>query len=153
MSTFASSAQIPRFYCPTCSKHFDTESNLSRHRNHRLSPCYGKKVKRVDAPFIDETPSQDLDMDTRKESIDFSNLSCSPSLTSFLTVNHPSPPVTVEGGLSFMDNFDQDTHSKCRDDWPFYPFASRMEWELACHLSTSGMSLNKIDEQLKLECV
>lgn len=56
-------------------------------------------------------------------------------------------------GSTFTDRFDADVHSAERKENAFYPFASRHDWELACFLLSSGMSMARIDEFLSLELV
>ena len=42
---------------------------------------------------------------------------------------------------NFMDNFDHDTFSKeCKEN-PYYPFASKLEWEFICWISQSHLSM------------
>jgi hypothetical protein len=56
-------------------------------------------------------------------------------------------------GSTFMDKFDTDVHAAKREANAFYPFASREDWELACFLLSSGMSMSRIDQFLSLELV
>ena len=42
---------------------------------------------------------------------------------------------------NFMDNFDHDTFSEERKENPYYPFASRSEWEFVCWISQSHLSM------------
>lgn len=56
-------------------------------------------------------------------------------------------------GSTFMDKFDADEHASIRRTQPYYPFASRDEWELATFLLESSLSMASIDCFLKLELV
>ena len=56
-------------------------------------------------------------------------------------------------GRNFMDKFDADQFSSERMEQPYYPFASRDEWELASYLLRSSLSMAAIDQLLKLELV
>lgn len=56
-------------------------------------------------------------------------------------------------GDDFLDRFDQDVHAHERIKNPYYPFLSKVEWELASFLLRSDMSMKRIDEFLKLELV
>ena len=56
-------------------------------------------------------------------------------------------------GTSFMQQFDKESHSRERSKNPYYPFASRQEWQLGYILLTSRMSLALINEFLCLDLV
>lgn len=56
-------------------------------------------------------------------------------------------------GPTFMDNFDNDQYASIRKDQLYYPFASRAEWEFACFLMESSLSMAALDRFLKLELV
>lgn len=66
---------------------------------------------------------------------------------------YPGAAQTFGGAATFMDLFDADPHSNKRRDHPYYPFASRGEWQLASFLLRSDLSMNAIDKFLKLELV
>ena len=70
-------------------------------------------------------------------------------------VYHPSHQriKTYSGGLSFMEKFDQDLHSDMRKEHPYYPFATRDEWEFALYIVNADLSSAKINELLKLAVV
>lgn len=54
---------------------------------------------------------------------------------------------------TFMDIFNSDVHSAERKNHPYYPFASKEEWELASFLLRSDLSMKSIDKFLKLQLV
>ena len=56
-------------------------------------------------------------------------------------------------GSTFMDKFDADVHATTREANAFYPFASHEDWELACFLLSSGLSMSRIDQFLSLGLV
>jgi hypothetical protein len=56
-------------------------------------------------------------------------------------------------GTTFMDEFDSDTHQSERIDNPYYPFASKFEWELASFLLLSDLSMASIMKFLPLHLV
>lgn len=56
-------------------------------------------------------------------------------------------------GKTYMDLFDDDEYAENREMNPYYPFASRPEWELASFLLKSGLSMVATDEFLKLQIV
>ena len=66
---------------------------------------------------------------------------------------HPGAAQTFGRGATFMDVFDADPHAPKRKHHPYYPFASRAEWELASFLLRSDLSMNAINKFLKLELV
>jgi hypothetical protein len=103
----------------------------------------------------------DMDVDFSEEPV---NAPRTPSTSA--TTSHPDvPPAcyfkecypnsseTYGPGSTFMDLFDQDTHSEERKFNIYYPFASRDEWELACFLLQSNLSLASTDKFFKLTLV
>ena len=66
---------------------------------------------------------------------------------------YPGAGQTFGRAKTFMDTFDADCHADKRKDHPYYPFASRNEWEFASFLLRSNLSVNSIDRFLKLELV
>lgn len=142
--------QEPRVPCPNCGKRY---ADVLRHLNHRNSKC---------ANWFSLPPP----------STTFS----SPQLPAFAGDAPPSPtgnpePSPIYGNLqtfrtefpnagevygrgkSFMDRFNDDTHTPHRADNPHYPFADQEEWELASFLLRSGLSMQKVDEFLRLKLV
>lgn len=66
---------------------------------------------------------------------------------------YPMAPQTFGHGQTFMEEFDVDSNADKRSHHPYYPFASRGEWELASFLLRSKLSMANIDHLLKLELV
>ena len=54
---------------------------------------------------------------------------------------------------TFLGAFDGDTFSNERQYNPYYPFASRPDWEFGLWLTRSGLSLAAMDSLLSLELV
>lgn len=54
---------------------------------------------------------------------------------------------------SFLRRFDQDQFSEERRTNLYYPFASRVDWELGLWLTRSGLSMAATDSLLSLELV
>ena len=54
---------------------------------------------------------------------------------------------------SFIDRFNDDKHASHRVQNPYYPFADQEGWELGSFLLDSGMSMQKMDEFLRLKLV
>ena len=66
---------------------------------------------------------------------------------------HPNTPSTYPGGTTFMDRFFQDQYSSFQKENLYYPFASRVDWQLASWLLHSHLSMATIDSFLSLELV
>lgn len=60
---------------------------------------------------------------------------------------------TYGTGKTFMDQFDSDEHASRRKTNLYYPFCSKVEWELASWLLRSNLSLRAIDNFLSLKLV
>jgi hypothetical protein len=67
--------------------------------------------------------------------------------------DYPNPPDTYPSTKTFMRQFDQDPHAAHRTKNLYYPFASRGEWQLGFFLISCGMSMNLINQFLRLELV
>ena len=52
-----------------------------------------------------------------------------------------------------MDKFRDDRYSEFRTSNIYYPFSGKAEWELASFLLSSGLSMRKINEFLRLKMV
>ena len=66
---------------------------------------------------------------------------------------HPNTPSVHPGGTVFMDQFFNDQYATLRQENLYYPFASRMDWQLASWLLRSRLSMAAIDDFLSLELV
>ena len=66
---------------------------------------------------------------------------------------HPSTPSIYPGGTTFMDQFFADQYADFRQENLYYPFASRIDWQLASWLLRSRLSMAAIDDFLSLELV
>lgn len=65
----------------------------------------------------------------------------------------PEAGKTFGYGADFMSAFDADVHAGDRNVLPFYPFASKEEFELASWISRAGLSMKLQDEFFKLKLV
>ena len=89
--------------------------------------------------------------------------SANPEPPSDTASNHPHPqPFCTEfpaaGKIygraeSFVDRLRNDKYASFRLQNPYYPFADKDEWELGSFLLGSGMSMQKVDEFLRLKLV
>ena len=67
---------------------------------------------------------------------------------------HPNQSKTHSGGENLFGRMDQDEFTHIRDtENPYYPFASKSEWEVANWLSRETLSQREIDEYLQLDRV
>ncbi|KAJ7128227.1 hypothetical protein C8R43DRAFT_897203 [Mycena crocata] len=71
--------------------------------------------------------------------------------TGFHREKHPSAAGKYGRGTTFMENFNSDAYAPVRQNNMYYPFASYKEWELASFLTRSRMTMDQIDEFLRLE--
>lgn len=130
-------------------------------------------AKQFDAGFYPDVSMEDatnhLDLFSTNMDLDSAAIS---SNTSQTNLNIPSPQTSTETrqpphfktvfcdasktygtGLTFMDQFDRDSFAPERKDHPYFPFASRDEWELASFLLRSNLSMSATDTFLKLKMV
>lgn len=75
------------------------------------------------------------------------------SQPSFVKELYQGAALVYGTGQTFIDGFNADRNYEHRAEHPYYPFASRHEWELAFFLLQSGLSMAKIDHFLKLNLV
>jgi hypothetical protein len=168
---------MPR--CPRCSKKFADVSRVVKHMNQPLSSClsYHEEVIRSNAmlapagnlaPDInitslkdsfqqleeptDSTPLFDNVLDTQMDDINITQDDSDSSTLPFQEL-YPGAARTFGCGATFMDVFDADIHAETRKQYPYYPFASKEEWQLAAFLLRSDLSMNSIDKFLKLDLV
>lgn len=66
---------------------------------------------------------------------------------------YPSASQTCGKGETFLDLFRKDTFKEKRQAFPYYPFASKDEWELAYFLLHSDLSMNAQNDLLKTKLV
>ena len=140
--------------CPKCGKRF---TSLLRHLNHRESKC---KDWSVAPPHPTRLSSPQPEFNTTDD-VPPSPTASSPEPISNLVPTHPGPFRAVfpnagkayGRGKSFMDRFNDDKYAPQRVHNPYYPFADQEEWELGGSLLRSGMSMQKVDDFLKLKLV
>ena len=65
----------------------------------------------------------------------------------------PGAARTFGKGQTFLDKFNTDKFGHYRQENIYYPFASRLEWQLALWLLRSGISMSATDAFLSLEIV
>ena len=148
--------------CPYCGKRF---ADILRHLNHRQSGCsdWFNDISPLDGPAPRHRNSDHDFEDSETSHSDFTpqdgfpessgeNLASS-QRQSLHHVEFPGAGVTYGRATSFMDRFNSDQYSGSRVDNVYYPFAGKDEWELASFLHSSGLSMRKINNFLKLKLV
>jgi hypothetical protein len=68
-------------------------------------------------------------------------------------VEFPDAGVAYNRTEGFMGTFHNDTHAEERASNIYFPFQSKGEWEIASFLSSSGLSMKRIDEFLSMNVV
>jgi hypothetical protein len=140
--------------CSNCGKYF---TSLLRHLNHRESKC---KDWSISLPHPTRFPSPQAEFDTTNDIPPPPTASDSEPISNFIPT-HPGPFRTVfpnggkvyGQGKSFLDRFNDDKHALLRVHNLYYPFADQEEWELGAFLLRSEMSMQKVDDFLKLKLV
>ena len=61
--------------------------------------------------------------------------------------------MTYGQASTFLDRFNEDEYASFRAVNMYYPFSSKAEWELASFLLSSDLSMQKVNEFLKLKLV
>lgn len=128
--------------CPNCGHEFDSTTSVMRHLNHPYSSCTHWFISKNQTP-----PSQ------APASGDFVVNSCTSADTRGVSIKYPFAGHVHNRSHGFMDTFYTDKFAEERIENPYYPFASRAEWELASFLSRADLSMKFIDEFLSLELV
>ena len=150
-----SQLHVNKTRCPCCGKRF---VNILRHLNHQQSKC----ADWFDTISSLHTPSPPYDKDShdledpipQDHSPECSGGPAIPSSQqSLYRIEFPGTGATYGHTGSFMDRFNSDKYSSLRTENMYYPFAGKAEWELRSFLHSSGLSMRKIDEFLKLKMV
>ena len=84
---------------------------------------------------------------------DDKNTASSHSNSPFFAELYPGASKIFGSGPTFMDNFDNDQFSTERQTHPYYPFASKDDWQMASFLLRSDLSMAALDQFFKLELV
>ena len=145
--------QQPR--CPSCGKRF---TNVLRHLNHRQSTCanwFDTTIPHHASTHHCEHPTEvSPDSPISDDSYDIQQpLPSQQPQQSDTRVEFTGAAKAYGRGKTFMDRFDEDQYAGFRATNVHYPFAGRNEWELGSFLLSSGLSMRKIDEFLRLNMV
>ena len=112
-----------------------------------MSPDWLPQDPTIESDFLPLTAINSL---TTNSTMDIDSAS---SDSPFFRETFPGAAQTFGRAASFMDVFDADVHADKRKQYPYYPFASKGEWQLASFLLCSDLSMGVINKFLKLELV
>lgn len=158
-------------HCPRCGKWCKTDEKVIRHLNQPGLSC--AKLISISLPFQPQVLDLPLDSNQDGADMDFAYNDYHPAesgngIEMALDDQGPSSSniqrsqyredftgaARVFGtGETFMGKFDSDGFAEQRKENLYYPFASKVDWEMAAFLLRSRMSMAMIDDYLKLEIV
>ena len=158
---------MPNTRCPSCCKTFPNNTQLLQHMNQPRGHCIINCLCIEPPDFILPDPDGDGDIDDGWSDIDLgldlaaNDLAEEASNPIEARIGDPEPFIEFYPGASadyghghtFMDTFDTDRHVLERQNNLFYPFASKMEWQVTSWLANSGLSMAAINECLSLDIV
>ncbi|KAF7319573.1 hypothetical protein HMN09_00296900 [Mycena chlorophos] len=166
-----------KFQCPNpdCGKSFDATTKVLQHLNNPLSSCI--KWSRDAENAISTNNSQAEEYLAQFQRSFAAPMGDSTNYDTLLEPGVPAPPspatasaetsapeaetqstfpgaaVAEEGGTSFMDWMGQDQFAHVRRQNPYYPFAGKLEWEIARFLALSSLTMKEINDFMKLGIV
>jgi len=162
-------------HCPRCGKRCKTDEKVVRHLNQPGSSCAKLIDDLISIPLPLQGQVQDLPLDGDQDGADmgFAHDDYYPTESSNdieIALNDQDPSFfNIQGsqyredfagaakvygtGETFMGKFDSDGFAEQREKNIYYPFASKVDWEMAAFLLRSRMSMAMIDDFLKLELV
>jgi len=166
-------------FCPDCGKRFKNETWVLQHINQPSNACgsWMNDLSRLHYhtpaaqdgtethSMTDRTqhrPSPDRDIFPEaddaggfgmNEDIGYNPVDEHQDHTVPAVDTHPNIPSIYPGGATFMDQFFSDQYASFQRENLYYPFASRVDWQLASWLLRSRLSIAAIDDFLALELV
>jgi len=153
MARIKRTRQQKRSQCPVCFHFF---SDVLGHLNHRQSKCsawFEAAPSPSDAPFHHSQEPEGPHSHDPPLPLLHNHRSPSPTLPTSPRVGFPGAGKTYGQAPTFLDRFNEDKYAPFRTINMYYPFSSKDEWELASFLLSSGLSMQKVDEFLKLKLV
>ena len=164
---------LKTLFCPDCGKRFANETRVLQHLNQPSSACRSwtntlSHLHRRDhpnGPLVEprSQPCQNYDEFLEGEIVSgasapggFGDPSYYPHQDRTPTPvvdSHPHTPSVYPGGTCFMGQFFNDRYATFRQQNLYYPFASRVDWQLASWLLCSRLSMAAINDFLSLELV
>ena len=153
-------SRVNKTRCPCCRKYF---INILCHLNHQQSKCanwFDDISSLHHPPQHNDNYSLEDPAAIHPEPTPHGHLaesSCEPTTPStqqsLYHVKFSGAGATFGRTETFMDRFNSDKYSGSRVDNIYYPFAGKDEWELGSFLHSSGLSMRKIDDFLRLKMV
>ena len=145
--------QRQRSRCPVCFRFF---SDVLGHLNHRQSKCsawFEATPSPGDTPFYHSQETEGPHSHGPPSPPLRDRRSLSPTPPTSPRVSFPGAGKTYGRAPTFLDRFNKDKYAPFRTINMYYPFSSEDEWELASFLLLSSLSMQKVDEFLKLKLV
>lgn len=130
--------------CPSCGMGFASETSVLKHMNHRFSRC--KFFFLREAPSLVHRPGSPPNLPSMSPGPPPTPPNPPPSHS----VEFPDAGFVYGRGDGFMGTFYNEAHAEERASNIYFPFQSKGEWEIASFLSSSGLSMKRIDEFLSL---
>ena len=159
--------------CPSCAKGFKDAASVAMHMSQPASGCNNwvndlVRLREVlDLPSI-TSGARNLSLSPHSSNVPTAEASHGDSdamdldyeahgpasVPNKLTEDHfPGAAQTFGKGQTFFDKFNADKFCNHRRENLYYPFASRLEWQLALWLLRSGVSMAATDAFLSLKIV
>lgn len=160
--------------CRSCSKIFKRAADLKQHvkaPNGRCQPAfYVRPVRRrasrpipAEEEWTDEEWAEEDDdtMDVVDDDADDDDeryypemdVDGPPAEANSYREYFPGAAMAADGGETFLNKFHADEHADKRRIHPFYPFATRGEWQIASWFIRRNISVAATDEFLKFDQV
>jgi len=164
-------------FCPDCGKRFTNKMWVLQHMNQPSNTCslwmnklsqaycsYSHAAARIYMPQYQPCSNHDIvpEVDDASAYNGFAvnedpvynpNDGQQEDAPGLIVDAHPSTPSIYPGGTTFMDQFFADQYAGFRQENLYYPFASRVDWQLTSWLLHSCLSMVAIDNFLSLELV
>ena len=134
---------------------YDASSDVLREEINSMSGAENSDWVPVGDPEVEDNydflAGGALTLDTAYEDPGISNVSAA---SIFIEKYHGAAETMGIGPNMYTQRLEADEHSESRRiAGPWYPFAGKMDWELAKWLNSSHLSVDKIDEFLRLDLV
>ena len=154
MARIKKTRQRQRSQCPVCFHFFH---NVLQHLNHRRSRCSAQFEATPSSSYTPvyhtpEPPEDALPPDPSSPQPYHDRCLLLP-IHPPSRVSFPGAGVTYGSAPTFLDRFNEDQYAPFRTANAYYPFSSEVEWELASFLLSSNLSMQKVNEFLKLKLV
>lgn len=152
--------------CPVCRKIFKSDTTVLQHLNQPRGHCAAlQRDSEAQAPgpsnpFTTHSTGDDDDDPMLEDSTFSDSGTAGETIESDVHASsakhcqfYPGAGETYGRSLSFMDLFNTDRYAKERLEEPYWPFSSKSDWEMGSWLLRSGLSMQKINDFLRLAMV